>query len=143
MKQNIESVVLFQIDRTSKVSKIYSQREFDRLELGITVEQWILLKIIEESNQLSQRELASKSLRDPASITRTIDILEKRNYVMRNSIPNNRRRYNLALTNEGQKLVADHMDIIKEHRKRSVQGFTKQELSQLSTFLSRIQKNMS
>lgn len=142
MKQNIESVVLFQIDKTSKVSKIYSQREFDRLGLGITVEQWILLKIIEESNQLSQRELATKSLRDPASITRTLDILEKRNYVMRNSIPNNRRRYDLALTKVGQKLVAEHLDIIKEHRKRSVQGFTKQELSQLSTFLSRIQENM-
>lgn len=142
MKQNIESIVLFQIDKTSKISKIYSQREFDRLGLGITVEQWILLKIIEESNQLSQRELATKSLRDPASITRTIDILEKRNYVMRNSIPNNRRRYNLALTKVGQQFVTEHIEIIKEHRKRSVQGFTKQELTQLSAFLSRIQENM-
>ncbi len=143
MIQNIESIVLFQIDKTSKVSKMYSQREFDRLGLGITVEQWILLKIIEESNELSQRELATKSLRDPASITRTIDILERRNYVTRNSIPNNRRRYNLVLTKAGKKFVTEHMDTIKEHRKRSVQGFTEQELTQLSTFLSRIQDNMA
>ena len=49
---NIENIILFQIDKTSKVSKLYSQREFDRLGMGITVEQWILLKFIEENDGL-------------------------------------------------------------------------------------------
>ena len=142
MKRNIESVILFQIDKTSKVSKMYSQREFDRLGLGITVEQWILLKIIEESNELSQKELATKSLRDPASITRTIDILEKKSLVMRNDIPNNRRRYNLVLSKEGHAFVKKNMKLVKAHRERSTKGFSKEELNQLSDFLIRIQENM-
>ncbi len=140
--QDIENVILFQIDKTSKVAKSYSQREFDRIGLGITVEQWIVLKIIEESEALSQRELATKSLRDPASITRTIDILEKKNYVVRNSIPDNRRQYHLSLTTAGKRFVAEHLAVIKAHRLRSVYGFTKEELSQLSGYLSRIQQNM-
>lgn len=121
---------------------MYSQREFDRLGLEITVDQWILLKIIEESNELSQKELATKSLRDPASITRTIDILEMKNLVMRNSIPNNRRRYNLVLTKEGQAFVKQNMRLVKAHRERSTKGFTEGELNQLNDFLVRIQKNM-
>ena len=54
---DINRVILFQIDQTSKIAKQYSQRELDRRELGITVDQWVLLKIIEESAPLSQKEL--------------------------------------------------------------------------------------
>jgi hypothetical protein len=39
MKDGINKVILFQIEQTSKISKIYSQREFDRLKMDITVEQ--------------------------------------------------------------------------------------------------------
>ena len=42
--KNIEDVTLFQIDKTSKTSKIYSQRELDKLGIDITVEQWIVFK---------------------------------------------------------------------------------------------------
>ena len=42
--KKIEDVILFQIDQTSKISKKHSQKEFDKLKLGITVEQWVILK---------------------------------------------------------------------------------------------------
>lgn len=63
--KRIEDVILFQIEQASKASKLFSQREFDRLGIEITVEQWILLKIISESEDLTQKELANKSSRDP------------------------------------------------------------------------------
>ncbi len=83
MTNDIESVILFQLDKTSKTAKQYSQREFERLGLGITVEQWILLKIIHESDDISQKELADQSFRDPASITRTLDLLHSRGFIDR------------------------------------------------------------
>ena len=95
--QRIEDVILFQIDLTSKVSKQYSQRDFEKHKLGITVEQWVILKIVSEHSGISQKELAKKSYRDPASITRTIDLLEKKNYLIRQAIPNNRRKYDIKL----------------------------------------------
>lgn len=143
MKKNIEDVILFQIDKTSKVSKQYSQKEFDKINLGITVEQWILLKIIQESSELSQKELAIKSLRDPASITRTLDILEKKGYIKREAIPNNRRQYNICLTREGADFVRVNMKTVHQLRQKSIKGITHEELTMLSSILQKIQQNMS
>lgn len=142
-KQDIEDLILFQIDKTSKVSKQYSQREFDKVNFGITVEQWILLKIIQESVSISQKELADKSTRDPASITRTLDILEKKNFIIREQIPNNRRQYNIILTKAGASFVEKNMSIVQAHRTQSTKGMTKEELETLSRLLQKIQNNMS
>jgi len=141
--KELKDVILFQIDQTSKVSKQYSQREFEKLNFGITVEQWILLKIISESEQLSQKELAVKSFRDPASITRTLDILEQKNFVIRESIPKNRRAYNISLSKEATKFIKKNIAVIKKHREKSTKGFSLKELSLLSSMLKRIQKNMN
>jgi len=139
----IEDVILFQLDKTNKNAKMYSQREFDRKKLGITVDQWVLLKIIEESGQLSQSELAVKSLRDPASITRTLDLLEKKQFILREAIANNRRQYNVRLTKTGVGFIKKHMGMVKKHRKRSIRGFSPGELESLKSMLQRIQKNMT
>ena len=113
------------------------------MELGITVDQWVLLKIIEESKSLSQKELAVISLRNPASITRSLDILEKNGFIDRMPIPFNRRQYEITLTAKGSDFVQKNMELIKGLRKRSIKGFTKQELENLTSMLLRIQKNMS
>lgn len=141
--QAIEDVILFQIDLTSKVSKQHSQKEFDKHGLGITVEQWVILKILSEKENLSQRELANQSYRDPASITRTIDILEKKGLLERLAIPNNRRRYHISLTEAGEQFVQKHLELVQEQRALSVKGLTKSELDTLSEVLKKIRENMS
>jgi MarR family transcriptional regulator, transcriptional regulator for hemolysin len=138
----IDQVILFQIEQTSKLAKQHSQREFDRLGLGITVEQWILLKIIHEAQALSQKELSERSRRDPASITRTMDLLEELGLVMRLDDDHDRRLYKLSLSAAGRAFVKKHMAMVRVLRDRSVKGFSKAELGQLSAFLQRIQGNL-
>ncbi len=140
--ERIEDVILSQIDLTSKVSKQYSQKEFDKLGFGITVEQWIILKIVSESSSLSQKELANKSYRDPASITRTIDLLEKKGLLIREKTPSNRRAYNIFLTKDGEQFIKDNIKSIDTHRDNSIKNLTQGELSLLSTILKKIRKNM-
>jgi DNA-binding MarR family transcriptional regulator len=141
-KQKIEDVILFQLDLTSKISKQYSQRDFDKLKLGITVEQWVLLKIISESSELTQKELATKSYRDPASITRTLDILEKKGMVSREVIPRNRRSYHILLSNTGKQFIEKNLDLIIEHRENSINGISKKELTMMSSILAKMRENM-
>lgn len=140
---SVESVILFQIDKTSKISKLYSQREFDRLGMGVTVEQWILLKIIEENDGLTQKELANKSLRDPASITRTLDLLNKKGLVERRPVEDNRRQYSVCLKKEGKGFIEKYMPIVGQHRAKSIDGITAQELETLAQLLQKIQENMT
>ncbi|WP_027420443.1 MarR family winged helix-turn-helix transcriptional regulator [Crocinitomix catalasitica] len=141
--QKIEEVILFQIEQTSKLSKQYSQREFDEKKLGITVDQWVIMKIVQESTDLTQRELAKKSRRDPASITRTIDLLEKKNLLTRVDVPDSRRTYHIELTQTGQDFIAKHLPMVKAQRKNSVKGLSKEELEMMSKMLAKMRENMS
>jgi MarR family transcriptional regulator, transcriptional regulator for hemolysin len=142
MKKELETTVLYVIDQTTKIAKQYSQKEFDLLGIGITVEQWILLKVVEEKSGLSQNELAKETNRDPASITRTLDLLQKKGLIIREAIADNRRQYNIMLSQEGLDFVKQNMPLINDMRNISINGFTKEEVDSLISMLYRIQKNM-
>jgi MarR family transcriptional regulator, transcriptional regulator for hemolysin len=142
-KEDLNTVILFLIEQTSKIAKQSSQREFDQLKIGITVDQWVLLKIIEQHNELSQTELAVKSHRDPASITRSLDILQHKKLIVREPVVDNRRQYTVGLTSEGRYFILQHMPLIAEMRASSLKGFTKAETAQLRSLLLRIQNNYS
>ena len=142
VENNIEKVVLFQIDKTNKMAKQHSQRHCDARGMGITVEQWVLLKIVHERQPLSQKELAKESLRDPASITRTLDILGKKELLVRENIPENRRSYNIRLSKNGETFVKKHMEFVQGLRENSIKGIAKKDLETLSSVLKKMQQNM-
>lgn len=141
--ENLDNIILFLIDQTSKNAKRYSQREFDQRKMGISVDQWVLLKVIEENPGLSQKELADKSIRDGASITRSLDLLEKKKLIKRVEIPDNRRQYQIHLTETGRLFIQEHMQLVNQHRAQSLAGFSAEEIEVLKSMLVRIQKNMS
>lgn len=142
-KEDISSVLLFQIDLTGKAAKQYSQRRLDEEGIDITIDQWVLLKIVEESKELSQKELAQKSRRDPASITRTLDILERKGLIARTNIEGNRRQYRVVLTVGGEAFVRSNMELIQSQRDLSIEGISKEDLECAFRVLKKIQDNMS
>ena len=140
---DINDVILFQLDITSKQSKIYSQRIMDSEGMGITIEQWVLLKIIQESKKLSQKEIANKSFRDPASITRTLDLLTKKGFIKREQVASDRRQHGIVLTEIGEQFVAKHMELINDMRRKSVEGFSDDEIKTFYGMLKRVKDNFS
>jgi MarR family transcriptional regulator, transcriptional regulator for hemolysin len=142
MDKQLESILLYIIDQTSRIAKHYSQREFDLLGIEITVEQWIVMKVVEEKKGLSQNELAKETNRDPASITRTLDLLQKKGLIIREAIADNRRQHNIMLSKDGIVFVKQNMSLINDMRNVSIKGFSKDEVDSLISMLYRVQKNM-
>lgn len=134
---------MFQLDQAVKATRQYSQKEMDRMGLGVTVEQWVLLKIVHEKQPLSQRELAKESYRDPASITRTLDLLQKKGLLQRDAVEENKRSYHILLTKEGSAFIDQNMKLIFELRRRSTEGLNNDELIELSRMLKKIKENMA
>lgn len=139
----LDEVILFLVEQTNKSAKKYSQRILDEKGIDITVDQWVLLKIIEENDGLSQKELAQKSLRDAASITRTLDLLEKKNYLNRNPIAGNRRQYSISITESAKGFIKANMNLISSLRAKSVEGLSEIELKILADLLTRVKNNMT
>lgn len=142
-KDKLENVIYYLIEQTDRKAKAHSAQAFQQAGIDITVEQWVLLKLIEQNPEISQNELAEKAIKDAASITRMLDILQKKGLVQRMAAPDDRRKYLLALTTEGTALIDAHMDLVMGLRKKGVKGFSKQELAVLQDMLLRIQGNLS
>ncbi|MFY0601051.1 MAG: MarR family transcriptional regulator [Cyclobacteriaceae bacterium] len=142
IEDDLYNVIPFLVEQVSKKARRYSQREFDEKDLGITIDQWVLLKIIERNDGISQRELAGISMRDGASITRSLDLLEKRGLILRNPIPENRRQYAITLEKDGKEFIAQNMEMIQRHRSQLVAGFDASEIKNLKSYLNRMADNM-
>lgn len=143
MAQDLSAVILFLIDQSSKQAKRYSQRIFDEQGLGITVDQWVLMKIIDEHARSSQQEIAAVAKRDGASITRSLELLEKKGFVLRTPRPDSKREYQVQLSRQGKAFVDKHMNMIDGLRSLSLKGFSQTEVENLREMLLRIQANMS
>ncbi len=144
MKSNeqLDNVVNFLLEQTVRQMRSYAQRQLDILQTGITVDQWVLLKIIEERKQISQVELAQVAQKDTASITRILDLLQKKGLIQRIDDEYDRRKYMISLTTEGIEFVMRNLPIIDRLRGQIVQGLSEEEIRSLKHVLAKIRQNL-
>ena len=82
------------------------------------------LFVINSQKEISQTEIANKLHLKPASIVTLVDNMEKLKLVKRQAIVNNRRKYQIILTREGQILAEEIAKQIK-----GLENFLKNQLS--------------
>lgn len=140
--EKLNNLVNFLLEQTVRRMRGYAQKQLDTLETGITVDQWVLLKIIEERSQISQVELAQVGHKDTASVTRILDLLQKKGLIQRIDDEQDRRKYMISLTPEGAVFVSRHLPFVNAIRTKIVEGLTQEEISALKDILEKIRKNL-
>ncbi len=140
---DLNNVVNFLMEQTVRQIRNYGQRQLDLLESGITVDQWVLLKIIEEHGQISQVDIAQEALKDTASITRILDLLQKKGLIQRIDDDFDRRKYLISLTVDGIAFFNRMLPQISQIRDQVVKGLSKEEIQALKATLNKIRRNLS
>lgn len=138
----IEEVIYYLLDRTIKRTRQVTQLYFQRYGVDVTVDQWLVFKVISETDGINQVEVANRLYKDPASITRIIDALIQKGLVKKQLDPNDRRRYLLALSEAGKIKSAEWLALIKKMRQVGIQGFSEQEIDTLKAYLNRMYTNV-
>ena len=95
----------YYLERTSRLVKLRYLQAFAKLGLDITPEQWVMLDSLYQRNGRSQTELAGDSYKNAPTVSRIIDLLEKKGLVERQRFENDRRRYKIFLTDAGKAVV--------------------------------------
>jgi DNA-binding MarR family transcriptional regulator len=101
----------------------------------------VVLKRIGEHEGVNQREVAKGTYKDPASVTRILDILEKQNLIERKAVPGDRRTHALHLTADGEKMIAKITPIAKKIRAKGLTGISTEEHEQFRKTLDKIFDN--
>jgi DNA-binding MarR family transcriptional regulator len=142
MTQELFARYSFLLDRTARKVKQYAQHQFKSGEFDVTVDQWLVLKNLSENELLSQTELANLVFKDHPTLTRIIDLLCKKGYVERVPHPQDRRSFQLLLTESGVIKVSELRPKILEIREKAWENLTARDFEEFKRILDTIYKNL-
>jgi len=133
--ENINAVLFYTLEKSIKVYRKYAQTQIANAGFDITIDQWLVLKSLQENSHLSQNEIADLVFKDMASITRIIELLVKKELVERHINNNDRRKFELKITRNGKKMIEMIYPIVHNNRKQALKGITKTEQNNLTALL--------
>ena len=116
--QSDQRAYFFKIDTTIKKIRNALQKQLHEAGFDLTVDQWVLIDHIERQPGISQNELAELTFKDPPTVTRIIDLIEKKGLVERGLVAGDRRKFNLFLTDTGKTLYKDAFPTVAEIRRK-------------------------
>jgi len=141
IKKNPTGTVLYTIEETIKVYRKISQKNIRKIVDDITVDQCLVLIILHENINYSQKEIAELIFKDNASITRIIELMVKKDYITREINELDRRKFNLEITKKGKKTIELLAPIIQQNRQTALHGLSAGEIELLNTLLNKIITN--
>ena len=116
----------------------------DRREVGHEIHvlsNMIGRKIDEEKRQRNMGDVSPVQTR--STVTGILQLMEKKGYIVRVSVPTDARLKQILLTNQGEDLYYEFRDHIQTMEKLLVQGMTEEEIDQLIFLLGKIRKNLT
>ncbi|MBT2679663.1 MarR family transcriptional regulator [Bacillus sp. ISL-35] len=109
----------------------------------ITTEQWSVLRTLNESDKISQKELSIRSDKDQATLTKILDLLVKQENVERVPNPQDRRSFLVEITPKGTKLVEEVTPYIEEIYVKITHGIDAAHLDIFKEVLSNLEDNIA
>jgi DNA-binding MarR family transcriptional regulator len=137
------STYSFLLERTARRIKHYAQQRFNSENFDITVEQWHVLKNLRNNRHINQSELAELTGKDHPTLTRIIDLLCKKGLTERCMASNDRRSFNVHLTQKGEENVAKWSPKVAEIRMKAWENLSEDDYENLKRILNTIYNNLN
>lgn len=139
---NPSNIEFFNILESSlKQYKKYIQSCLIKHSIDITFDQWLVLDVIVNNKDIKQTEIAEKTSKDTASVTRIIELLNKKGLVARQIDPNNRRKLILGVSNHGEKEYVKAGEVIAELTNKALSGLKEKRMKKIRKMFKDISKN--
>jgi len=143
MKYRKDKGLAFLINATDKIIMNNFVRKLKNNGINITFEQFTILTMLWDNENLCQYNLAQLTNRDQASTSRLINTLIKNELIIRQCCPSDKRINRIKLTEKGQLLKAPVESISRECFEEAVNGISKEEIEQGMKFLTKISENLN
>jgi MarR family transcriptional regulator, transcriptional regulator for hemolysin len=122
--------------------RIVMLRKIKEYGYEITPEQGHVLNTIGESEGISQSEIADRTMKDKPTITRILDILERKKLINRKSDTGDRRAYKIFLTAAGREKIDLFRKIIEEVDMKAFGGLAEKDIKKFEEILRAIKAHV-
>jgi MarR family transcriptional regulator, transcriptional regulator for hemolysin len=140
-ERRLQDVIFYSLEAATKSYRRFAQARFDQAGLDITVDQWLVLKTLNDSPDLTLQQVGNAVFKDFASVTRIVQLLERKQYLHRKPHPTDGRRSELVLTRSGKSLLRNVAPIIHAYRRAALDGIDSGEVERMRQVLLRIIEN--
>jgi MarR family transcriptional regulator, organic hydroperoxide resistance regulator len=147
MKQEIKALALdeslgFWLYRSHIQVSAALRQAFQNAGYDLTPEQGAVLLRLREEEGLNQSQLGEKTYKDRHNVTRILKQLEKRGYIEKRQIKNDKRAFHIYLAPAGRSLLKELKPIVLRHRDRVCKGLSHDDLLKVRDYLGHIVNNL-
>ena len=117
----------YELEQTSRLMKKLTNQFFEKLHIGLSIDEYAALDTVSINAGICQRDLAKLILKDRANTGRILDSLEQKGFITRFiDTKNNRLVKKMGITEKGLK----ELDTINKKVKQYLEGVTKDILDE-------------
>ncbi|NQD64771.1 MarR family transcriptional regulator [Bacillus haikouensis] len=125
------------------VKNIIRFLSFNMKDFDITPEQWTVLKRLAENDGINQKELAIKAEKDQPTVTRILDILERKELISKQKNEEDRRSFILFITDKGLAVKDELTPFIEDlWEKHILSGISEEDLKVYRNVLVKMNENV-
>lgn len=139
--EKLSNIIFYNIDHSIRLYRMYAQKKLREHGFKITIDQWLVIKCILENPNITQHELSDLVFKDNASVTRIIDLLIKAKYLQKEINPEDRRKFILHVTKEGEEIIKNVQEIVLQNRDKALKGISANDLEIADKVLQKIIQN--
>lgn len=141
MENDLDNKVNHRIAIVSSLLKRQIYRIIADKKIEITPDQWVILNYLWETNGLSIGELAVKSKKDFANVTRIIEKLHKQNYVTKEKSKEDGRSNLVFYTEKAAEIKSTVEECQRHSLEISLKNVSLKEQKTILAILEKIEKN--
>lgn len=138
----INNNLYFQIELTARKIRQYGQTILQSNGIDITIEQWLVLNIISENKAISQIEVGEKLIKDKPTISKMVNQLEKKEFIIKTPSLSDSRKVELSISKKGKVLIDNLFPIIEKIRLAGLSKLTRPDKEHIETSLEKIRNNL-
>lgn len=127
---------------SGRAIKIYNLNLYSKCGFKITPEQYLVLNMINDDEDLNQNRLCELLYKDKSNMARLISVLEEKGLIIKEQAENGKQENIIKITDKGKELRAKITPVMMESRKKYLKNISQDDIYTCIKVLSRIQENI-
>jgi DNA-binding MarR family transcriptional regulator len=126
------NTLYYQIEQTAKYCRSLGAQLFEKLNLNLSVEEFVTLDTLSLNGEMCQRDLAKLILKDRPSTGRILNLLEEKGFVKRFAdTKNNRLIRKIVMTDEGKLMLKNTSETLKVYLEKISRMFSEEKIEEM------------
>lgn len=135
--------IAVELNLTGCKLKQFLAAKLRQMDVPLTPEQFMLIDLLWNHGEMSQQQLADQMQKDKNSVTKLVDAIERKGFVVRQQNLNDRRSNTLILTEKANQLKPGAKQKGISILDQILEGIEEEELRAFLTTLRKLNSNMT